>query len=461
MTSKVTVKEKGPVSTGGLIALIIPFVIVWGLGLKGIIDFAPYISSGEWTTVFGSFGAIMPYLLFSAVFLILLSIIGGILVLKLGKDHGIGVVYAGNTLLLIISLVSAALPFIFLGDASLETKLYSAIAPLFMLLISVLNFTIWRDRLRRSGKFLSLTCSALLDEKETLVVPLISPFLYMITLGFLALGVADVIVTIPAYLTANAEYYIFGMVTVDVVAFLYLTILFYYMSDAIIISIVYDWYRNRDPSFKTGVRHMLNVLGALAVFAIYSTIVKLIQSALESRGQRAGASAVFYRSASDIVGRVWKYINYFTLPAIVIDRKGTHHAIKRSVKLLFRYYADVIIRESAVKWGMIILYLMFALPFFIAGMGVGYIVFGFDVLMMVAVGVVFLLVGSIFAYPIFHALTVGYITIMYGFVEDIESNFAQPSRIKGEIFYELKPAIQKAYEKARVKDPNAPPPPEF
>ncbi|MEM2637539.1 MAG: DUF6159 family protein [Candidatus Korarchaeota archaeon] len=464
-TTPVSAKEKGPASKGGIFVFLLLFGVVAGLGIKGIIDLMPAVSSGDIANIVGPLvWAAMPTLITGLVIVATISILGAFLALKVGKDHGVGIVYAGNVLLLLVGLITVVAPFVlFRGTIPMDSIIYTALPGIVPLLISILNFTVFRDRLKRAGKFLSLSCHSVLDEKEVALVPLLSPFLYTVALVFLGFGLADLWYVLPNILVGEEwGYVILGATIFDIFAFLYLTVLFYYMSDAIIISIVYDWYRKRDPSFKTGFRAMLNVLGALALYAFYSTIIRLIQQALSSQARRGGAvSRVFYRSASEVVGTIWKYINYFTLPALVIDRKGAHHAIKRSVKLLFRYYGDVLVRESAVKYGIGILMLLFMVPYIVFGAVLGGILFNWDLIFVILMALAFVIIGSIFAYPVFHAISLSYITIMYGFVEDLESNFQMPSRVGGEIFHELKPFVVKAYEKEKLKDPNAPPPPSF
>jgi len=218
-------------------------------------------------------------------------------------------------------MLGAGLYLLVTGVYTIQTLLASwpiLIPGIFTLFITLLLFTVFKDRIRRAGEIIKLTGQVTLDEKGTFVPPLLS----MIFTLFSAVLFAGIMVYfMPQILVPGYEFvletdwgYIVGLVT-----YLFVTIFFYNFAYSTTSAITYIYMRGQDPTLGDGVKASLGVSGGLIVLSIMSVIVKLIQIAIHALTRKSASPLTrgVGRAGSGIVGWVWMLINYFTIPAMV------------------------------------------------------------------------------------------------------------------------------------------------
>ncbi|MCK5390774.1 MAG: hypothetical protein KAJ36_09795, partial [Candidatus Thorarchaeota archaeon] len=157
------------------------------------------------------------------------------------------------------------------------------------LFITLLLFTVYKDRIRRAGEIIKLTGQVTLDEKGTFVPPLLS----MIFTLFSAVLFAGIMVYfMPQILVPGYEFvletdwgYIVGLVT-----YLFVTIFFYNFAYSTTSAITYIYMRGQDPTLGDGVKASLGVIGGLVVLSIMSVIIKLIQIFIRAATRKSSSS---------------------------------------------------------------------------------------------------------------------------------------------------------------------------
>ncbi len=338
------------------------------------------------------------------------------------------------------------------GVYTIQTLLASwtiLIPGIFTLFITLLLFTVFRDRIRRAGEIIKLTGQVTLDEKGTFVPPLLA----MIFTLFSAILFAGIIVYfMPQILVPGYEFvletdwgYIVGLVT-----YLFVTIFFYNFAYSTTSAITYIYMRGRDPSIGDGVKASMGVIGGLVVLSIMSVIVKLIQILIRAATRKSsspltrGVGSV----GSGILGWVWMLVNYFTIPAMVAEELSATKAIKRSAGLVRKNFVDVMIKETAVRWGFGVLAFMIFIGFAAFGGLFGWMYTGGDLIMTFAYVMIFTVFAAIPSALVLRTFDIVYVTLLYVFIRrkegDISGKTAIPSSMSSE--------LDRAYNKAQRSD---------
>ncbi|TFF91119.1 hypothetical protein EU545_05570, partial [Candidatus Thorarchaeota archaeon] len=104
--------------------------------------------------------------------LVLLSIIMAVLASTAARRLGGTLIYIGAGVMLILTWIIPI--FVLIMGAPIGTVWPVMIPGLFTLLITVLLFTVFKDRVRRAGEIIKLTGQVTLDEKGTFVPPLLT-----------------------------------------------------------------------------------------------------------------------------------------------------------------------------------------------------------------------------------------------------------------------------------------------
>ncbi len=334
------------------------------------------------------------------------------------------------------------------GVYTIQTLLASwtiLIPGIFTLFITLLLFTVFRDRIRRAGEIIKLTGQVTLDEKGTFVPPLLA----MIFTLFSAILFAGIIVYfMPQMLVPGYEFvletdwgYIVGLVT-----YLFVTIFFYNFAYSTTSAITYIYMRGRDPGIGDGVKASMGVIGGLVVLSIMSVIVKLIQILIRAITRKSaspltrGVGSV----GSGILGWVWMLVNYFTIPAMVAEELSATKAIKRSVGLVRKNFVDVMIKETAVRWGFGVLAFMIFIGFAAFGGLFGWMYTGGDLIMTLAFMVIFTVFAAIPSALVLRTFDIVYVTLLYVFIRRKEGDISGKTAIPTSMSSELDRAYNKA-----------------
>jgi len=316
---------------------------------------------------------------------------------------------------------------------------------IFTLIITLLLFTVFRDRIRRAGEIIKLTGQVTLDEKGTFVPPLLS----MIFTLFSAVLFAGIMVYfMPQILVPGYEFvletdwgYIVGLTT-----YLFVTIFFFNFAYSTTSAITYIYMRGQDPSLGDGVKASLGVIGGLVVLSIMSVIVKLIQILIQAATRKSSSSLTrgAGRVGSGILGWVWMLVNYFTIPAMVAEELSATKAIKRSAGLVRKNFVDVMVKETAVRWGFGVLAGMIFIGFAAFGGLFGWMLYPGDLYMTITFIVIFIIFAAIPSALVLRTFDIVYVTLLYVFIRRKEGDISGKTAIPASMNQELDRAYNKA-----------------
>ena len=178
----------------------------------------------------------------------------------------------------------------------------------------------------------------------------------------------------------------------------------------------------------------MNVIGGIIVLSIVGVIVRLIVMAIRSLSRNQGAAGrAIGGLAAGIINWVWALINYFTIPVMVAEEKGAKDGIKTSAGLVKSNFVDVIIKETAVRWGFGVL--AFFIWFITSG----------NILATILLAILFLIFAAIPSTLILRTFDIVYVTLLYIFIRKKEGDISGKTRIPSDMNKEL----DRAYSVAR------------
>jgi hypothetical protein len=324
---------------------------------------------------------------------------------------------------------------------------------LFTLFITILLFTVFKDRIRRAGEIIKLTGQVCLDEKGVFVPPLfvmIFTLISAVMFGGIAFYSIDVLSGGNALLILSGSMNLTietGWVAgVGIVLYLFATIFFYNFAYGTSSAMVYLYMRGRDPDLGDGVRSSLGVITGIIVLSILSVIIVIVRIILERLGREVGGvgGAAVGRAAGGIIGWVWMLVNYFTIPAMVAEELGANDGIKRSAGLVKNNFVDVMIKETAVRWGFGALAALFFLAFALGGAVIGYVAFSGDLIAAIVLGIVFAVLAGIPVSLVLRTFDIVYVTLLYVFIRRKEGDITGKTAIPDAMSRELDGAYSRA-----------------
>jgi hypothetical protein len=438
-------KEKFPSHKGAIVGLIVVFGAFIALGVYSLWNI--------WTPISSIIVSLVP-LLAGNMWLIGVAL-GAIIILSIGL--GISASHAarrfGGTLIyigaVIMNLLTWGMVLVLLATGMPISVLLASwpilIPGLFTLFITLLLFTVFKDRVRRAGEIIKLTGQVTIDEKGTFVPPLLT---MIFTLVSAVLFAAILVNFMPWVLAPGYEFvletdwpYIIG-----IVVYLFVTIFFYNFAYSTTSAITYIYMRGRDPSLGDGVKASLGVVGALVVLSIMSVIVALVQMAIRAvaRKSQSAVGRGVGAAASGVIGWVWALVNYFTIPAMVAEELSATQAVKRSAGLVRKNFVDVMIKETAVRWGFAVLGFMFFIGFALFGALFGWIYSGGDIISTIIFTVVFTIFAAIPSTLVLRTFDIVYVTLLYVFIRRKEGDITGKTAIPSAMNQELDRAYNKA-----------------
>ncbi|NHI90169.1 MAG: hypothetical protein EAX87_11650 [Candidatus Thorarchaeota archaeon] len=380
--------------------------------------------------------------------LLVLSIILALGASVAAKRLGGTLIYIGA---IIMNALTWAVPLLLVltgtvSPAALIASWPILIPGIFTLFITLLLFTVFKDRVRRAGEIIKLTGQVTLDEKGTFVPPFLTMIFTLVSALFFA-GI--MLVVIPDgmnILLGNVELTLENgwPFAIGVVVYLFVTIFFYNFAYSTTSAITYIYMRGRDPTLGDGVKASLGVIGALIVLSIMSvivTLVRLIIRAVARRSPSAIGRGVGY-AAEGAIGWVWALVNYFTIPAMVAEDLSATKGIKRSAGLVRRNFVDVIIKETAVRWGFGVLAFMFFIGFALGGALFGWF-YTQDISIVIVFAFVFIAFAAIPSTIVLRTFDIVYVTLLYVFIRRKEGDYAKTA-IPSSMGRELESAYNRA-----------------
>jgi hypothetical protein len=324
---------------------------------------------------------------------------------------------------------------------------------LFTLFITILLFTVFRDRIRRAGEIIKLTGKFCLDEKGVFVPPLLTMIFTLISaLMFGAIIFQftpfEVILGTEPLTLENGWPMALGMV-----GYLFVTIFFYNMSYATASGMVYIYMRGRDPALGDGWRAAMNVVGGIIVLSIASVIVTIIRMIIRAVSRKSGTGGrIVGGIVEGILGWIWMLVNYFTIPAMVAEELGAKDGIKRSANLVKNNFMDVMIKETAVRWGFGVLAALMFIGFGLGGAMIGWALGALGIVaidplfLAIIVGILFVIFAAIPSTLVLRTFDIVYVTLLYVFIRRKEGTVTGKTAIPAAMDREL----DGAYSRARI-----------
>jgi hypothetical protein len=434
---------------GKLVVLIGSWIIFFTIGVACLFD----ILGPQAATLIALFqlGGIL-IAQFIVPLLILIFVAGGTIIftvwllVRLLRKHGYGLLKFSMIVQIILVWVFFIITFVLVGTFDITVILLLVIA-IITTVFTILYFTIWKTRMELAGAILTLTGKVTSEEKELFVPGYLKVFFVGILSAFGSCMGLDIIAhTIPA--TGALWFHYIPIILFSFVLFLYLYVNTFFFN-AITIEITYIWYRKKDPTFKDGLTIATYQLPDLALFAVFSSIIRVIRMLLRAAASKSKTKSPWmgggFRLADGIIGTVWFYVNYFTLPSIVVEDVPATTAIKRSAHRLFDNWVDVLLKEWGVSSVFTMLQFLIILVFALGGGLLGFLLwFLFALsadylLVMVIIGVIlFLFLSMLVSKPVLNLFNDIYLTFLFGHVIDRESGYKYPNNLPADLNNKMK-----------------------
>jgi len=444
-------REKYPSHKGAIAGLLVVFGAFIGFGVYALWNLWQ-IYETEITTALAALSPLLAdniWLLGVGLgAIVVLSMLMGLAASMAARRFGGTLIYIGAVIMniltwgiVILLIITGTIPL-----SLLATAWPIMIPGLFTLFLTLLLFTVFRDRVRRAGEIIKLTGQVTLDEKGTFVPPLLTMVFTLISallFGGILLYFMPQILDPGHVFTLETDWgYIVG-----IVVYLFVTIFFYNMAYSTTSAITYIYMRGKDPSLGDGVKASLGVVGGLVVLSIMSVIIVIIQMVIRAVTRKSGSPLTrgAGAAASGIIGWVWMLVNYFTIPAMVAEELSATKAIKRSAGLVKNNFVDVMIKETAVRWGFGVLAGMMFIGFAAFGALFGYVYFAGDIYMTLIMAMVFMVFAAIPSTLVLRTFDIVYVTLLYVFIRRKEGDITGKTAIPAAMNQEL----DRAYNRAR------------
>ncbi len=379
--------------------------------------------------------------------LVILSLLLSFGASSLAKKLGGTLIYIGAFFMNVMAWLAPVLLIVASGFnfAIIASSWPIMIPGFFTLFITLLLFTVWKDKVKRAGELIKLTGQVCLDEKGVFIPPLLTMIFTLVAAALWA-GIIfyfvpfDVLIgTIEPTLEQNVT------MGLGVVIYLFVTIFFYYFAYGVSSAMVYLYMRGQDPDIGDGFKATLSVVGGIIVLSIASVIVKLVILAIQAISRKSGPGGrALGRLVSGIINWVWALVNYFTIPVMVAERKGAKDGIKRSASLVKNNFVDVIIKETAVRWGFGVLAAMFFIAFAVGGAVIGWFIFAGDILMTIVIAIIFTVFAGIPSTLTLRTFDIVYVTLLYVFIRRKEGDISGKTAIPSAMSKELDSAYSRA-----------------
>jgi hypothetical protein len=393
------------------------------------------------------------YSLISSILLILVlaSIFFVYVILKITSKYGKQItLFAGFAIPILIIIILAI--FIAIAPFAVPVVTIFLLPAIVFLLVIILR----RERLILAGEIVCLSAKAILYEKEMLLVSFLSGLFVYITSIFDLLVIAYFF----NFFISSDPISAYSLAFLIFFASAWVIYSFSFYFDSIIIAITDDWYRNPSEdaaNIKKGMKRAWDMIGPVVllgfIFAILdalSRLTRLAQTRIKVRGTGDMMFLVLVlisRIIVSIAKGIIEFITFFSLPCIIIERKGLMEDIKRSAKLVWRHFLDVLLAYTAVNWAYGLLILLSFSLFGISGLATGYFLvyyyLPFDRLTSALLTIlIFLVIGFIPSFIMIRPLYTVYKTFLFEFALDRESNFVLPARLPEHIKTRFSQIIQ-------------------
>ncbi|MHA1791239.1 MAG: hypothetical protein ACTSVI_01260 [Promethearchaeota archaeon] len=448
-------KDFGKKYVGATLILIIAFVIFIYFAGTSLLNIYGEISDVLTRNSYrfqGFIGLLQNHkadMIFILVLAILLSYIASVISLKTLK-------IIGATFLWIMTILT----FTFSIFMVYQIKNYMEYAWVFLIIafIPVILLAVFWKNLKIAARLITLTSDMLLKDWRILLNGLIYGGITLL----LTLGINIIYIDNFIYLREKSlEEIVIEFQTTDFSTSWFvviMTLLYYFLMQytynfyyGAVIAEAHAFYRGESIAKADGFRVVIRRLRAIVVYSAFSSIIYLVQWFLRQLAKRSkdfeklnslGIKVVLKpgqigtlinkKSLMQLIAnwairmleKIWLMINFFTLPAIVVENLSAKDAIKKSFNYMRTKLVNIFIRKTAVRHAF-----RFATFLMLLFSGVGGAVLGvllkeyFSISTRTAAiffGILFLLVSGIPAWMMSKNLDVVYLTFLYCYQLDDE-----------------------------------------
>ncbi len=232
---------------------------------------------------------------------------------------------------------------------------------IFLLVIALLV----GKRVILGSKIFEMSNEAVNDEKGTLIPVLFFSLLSILTL---TTGIAAAVYTganISNYVDSNWQEYLVFFILIYVYLAIHWTML--HFSDAINICIFKRWNNYKESSLKHAMKDIWTIKGSIVIFgmfmAFFDALIKTIQFFSNRKFYKKWNQNKVWTTTMKVLKiiffifivilkwlfKILKFLNYYTLTIIVVEKQGFIKSIIRSADLSLDSAADVIIGKTGVS----------------------------------------------------------------------------------------------------------------
>lgn len=297
-------------------------------------------------------------------------------------------------------------------------------------------------RIVLGAKIFETSCEAVNENKRTLIPILIFAIASIITFILGAAASIWVISNMEALpWDAWVQWLVFFLVIYVYLAIYWTTM---YFLDAVNICMFKRWNNYKDASIRYAMKEVWKVKGSIVMFgmfmAFFDWIVKIVQY---FGAKKIKETSKFYKAFTIIkkvlywvfivfvllfkwLFKIIKFLNYYTLTIIIVEKQGFIRSIARSSDLALDSGADIIIGKTGVNIAKGLFSVMTFAIFAVAGFFVGRYWFGVSfssditvlALFGAAVAVFFFIFGYLPMSALLKPLNTAYQTILFYYITD-------------------------------------------
>ncbi len=298
-------------------------------------------------------------------------------------------------------------------------------------------------RIILGARIFEMSCEAVNAKKATLLPVIITAIMSVVTMVFALFASVYASYTLDSYIeTLWLRYAVFfGIIYLYLV--IYWTMI--YFGDAINICMFKRWNNYKDASLRIAMKEVWKVKGSIVLFgmfmAFFDWIMKIVHYFSHKQIRKTSKFYQVWNVMQKVLTvvffifviilrwlyRIIKFLNYYTLTLIVVEKQGFIKSIARSVDLSVTTGADIIIGRIGVGIAKGLFTFITFLTFAVGGFYVGYFwispEFGITgsvtkLSFSIVAGLVFFLFGYLPMTAIMRTVSTAYKTILFFYVAD-------------------------------------------
>ncbi len=347
----------------------------------------------------------------------------------------------------------------------------------FLLIIAILV----GKRVVLGSKIFEMSNEAVNEEKETLLPVLFFSFMSIITIVTGVSSAAYAGANIDKYITSNWLEYLVFFILIYVYLVIHWTML--YFADAINICIFKRWNNYKESSIKYAMKDVWKIKGSIVMFgmfmAFFDAIIKTIQFFANRKFYKNWKNNKVWSTTMKVLKiiffififilkglfKILKFLNYYTLTIIVVEKQGFIRSMMRSADLSLDSAADIIVGKTGVNIAKGLFTIMTFGVFSAGGFFLGYywlagwigITAGsyaglsYTIWFSLAVAAAFFFFGYLPTTAILRPISTAYKTILFFYIADpFRGHPGRRTRITGDIqesLDKIKDDVMETYDK--------------